>query len=289
MVSKEQEKKMIEETIKLVNLFLQTNASDIELEKLTGISSSTVGRRLTNKQRILAAFPFSGEDVYKEIMLRRKNNLHKAKVLGGQTSMINNIYLKDEIGKFVGSHKLRLDVFYDDADKQMMFLLHLALTFRLKPSSISDLFQIDEKELLEKLVIISGNAYNSLLFLIYHETFDQNVAKTNVVSYYRDLLNAKRKKDDATQKELLNKVTDALASEIIASKKSLEDFTLDELEVLLRYQLKYTLSIIDLANTFNIDAKIYEERVPFILEHNPDLKERYEFIISFNLSSGGRK
>ena len=39
MVSKVQNEKILEETKMLVNLFLETNESDIELSKRTGISS----------------------------------------------------------------------------------------------------------------------------------------------------------------------------------------------------------------------------------------------------------
>ena len=178
MRSVSQEEKIIRETKELVELFLQTNASDIELSKMTGISSSTVGRRLTNKKRIIQVYGYKiGEEIYNQVMGIRKNNLQKGKKIGGQKSMLNNVYVKDENGKFSGSTKLRVDVIYDDELLQKHFLFHLALTFKAKPKTIADLFQIDEKKLLEDLIGVSMGGYNSLLNLIYHDNSDQELVK----------------------------------------------------------------------------------------------------------------
>ena len=266
MVSSEQEAKMLEETRLLVDLFLKTQESDIALEKRTGISSSTVGRRLTNKKRIINVYGSDiGTSLYEQIMEIRKNNLQKGKKIGGQKSMLNNVYVKDENGKFSGSTKLRLDVIYDGELLQQHFLFHLALTFRAKPKTLADLFQLDEKKLLEDLIGVSLGGYNSLLYLLYHDNTDQDLVKQNIISYYRDLLNAISKKDNEEKARLINLVSDEKASLV---KKSLEEgktnisnLTDDEIEILFRYQIKYVLSVTEVANTFGIDAKIYEMRI----------------------------
>ena len=71
------DEKMIKETRQLVNLFLRTNKSDIELSRMTGISSSTVGRRLTNEFGILKAFPERGAEIYELIKENRQKNLQR--------------------------------------------------------------------------------------------------------------------------------------------------------------------------------------------------------------------
>jgi len=289
MVSREQEAKMLEETKLLVDLFLKTQESDIDLEKRTGISSSTVGRRLTNKKRIIQVYGYKiGEEIYNQVMGIRKNNLQKGKKIGGQKSMLNNVYVKDENGKFSGSTKLRVDVIYDDELLQKHFLFHLALTFKAKPKTIADLFQIDEKKLLEDLIGVSMGGYNSLLNLIYHDNSDQELVKQNIISYYRELLYAISKKDNEEKIRLINMVSDEKASLV---KKSLEDGTVntasltdEDVEVLFRYQIKYALSVTEVANTFGLDAKIYEMRISSLkaLEEKNTLDSISDF-------PGGRK
>lgn len=290
MVSREQEAKMLEETKLLVDLFLKTQESDIDLEKRTGISSSTVGRRLTNKKRIIQVYGYKiGEEIYNQVMGIRKNNLQKGKKIGGQKSMLNNVYVKDENGKFSGSTKLRVDVIYDDELLQKHFLFHLALTFKAKPKTIADLFQIDEKKLLEDLIGVSMGGYNSLLNLIYHDNSDQELVKQNIISYYRELLYAISKKDNEEKIRLINMVSDEKASLV---KKSLEDGTVntasltdEDVEVLFRYQIKYALSVTEVANTFGLDAKIYEMRISSLKA----LEEEKNALDSISDFPGGRK
>ena len=290
MVSREQEAKMLEETKLLVDLFLKTQESDIDLEKRTGISSSTVGRRLTNKKRIIQVYGYKiGEEIYNQVMGIRKNNLQKGKKIGGQKSMLNNVYVKDENGKFSGSTKLRVDVIYDDELLQKHFLFHLALTFKAKPKTIADLFQIDEKKLLEDLIGVSMGGYNSLLNLIYHDNSDQELVKQNIISYYRELLYAISKKDNEEKIRLINMVSDEKASLV---KKSLEDGTVntasltdEDVEVLFRYQIKYALSVTEVANTFGLDAKIYEMRISSLKA----LEEENYALDSISDFPGGRK
>ena len=290
MVSREQEAKMLEETKLLVDLFLKTQESDIDLEKRTGISSSTVGRRLTNKKRIIQVYGYKiGEEIYNQVMGIRKNNLQKGKKIGGQKSMLNNVYVKDENGKFSGSTKLRVDVIYDDELLQKHFLFHLALTFKAKPKTIADLFQIDEKKLLEDLIGVSMGGYNSLLNLIYHDNSDQELVKQNIISYYRELLYAISKKDNEEKIRLINMVSDEKASLV---KKSLEDGTVntasltdEDVEVLFRYQIKYALSVTEVANTFGLDAKIYEMRISSLKA----LDEENYALDSISDFPGGRK
>ena len=290
MVSREQEAKMLEETRLLVDLFLKTQESDIDLEKRTGISSSTVGRRLTNKKRIIQVYGYKiGEEIYNQVMGIRKNNLQKGKKIGGQKSMLNNVYVKDENGKFSGSTKLRVDVIYDDELLQKHFLFHLALTFKAKPKTIADLFQIDEKKLLEDLIGVSMGGYNSLLNLIYHDNTDQELVKQNIISYYRELLYAVSKKDNEEKIRLINMVSDEKASLV---KKSLEggivntaSLTDEDVEVLFRYQIKYALSVTEVANTFGLDAKIYEMRISSLKA----LEEEKNTLDSISDFPGGRK
>lgn len=274
MVSSEQKLKIVKETKLLVELFLKTKHSDTELAKITGISSSTVGRRLTNKERIAEAFTRNGEEIYKTVMSLRKKNLLRGKIIGGQASMLNNVYTNKE-GDFIENTKLRLDIIYDDLKMQMKFLFHLALTFKAKPELLASLFQIDEKEILTQLILVSGKAYSSLLYLLYHDNTNQEVARNNIITFYKDLLNAIRKRDVVTKKDLIESITDNKVSKILKKDIDINNMTDEEIFSILNYQLKYSLDITNLVNTLKINGLTYQKRVELFIQNQPELKTKY--------------
>ena len=75
-------------------------------------------------------------------------------------------------------------------------------------------------------------------------------------------------------------------------KKSLEDGTVntasltdEEVEVLFKYQIKYALAVTEVANTFGLDAKIYEMRISSLKA----LEEEKNALDSISDFPGGRK
>jgi len=278
MTNEVQEIKKVKDLQLLVPLFLKTRESDIELSKKTGISSSTVGRRLTDKDYIIKAFPDNGEEIYNQIMQLRKDNLHKAKIRGGQTSMLNYIYTKDENGKFKGCTKLRLDVIFDDEEKQMEFLIHLMLTFRVKLSLIEQMFQIN-KNLLKRKLSEDIKFFDALSYLNFNDETNQEEARENVRYFYKELHNAF--KDNIKKNILFNMISDEKINIIKNSNKSIDILSNDEIISILKYQLKYALNNDQLVNEFNMDMEKYRERIQVVLLENELLNQRYNDLMNY--------
>ena len=273
---------IVDETRKLVELFIQTNASDIELSNITGISSSTVGRRLTNLDYIKAAFPEKGNELYDFIKVKRKQNLQKGKALGGQVTLLNHVYNDEEK---VESTKLRLDVLYNTKEKQYSFLKHAALTFRLHLDTLSNLFSIKEEEILENFVGNAGGSYEAITFLFYHDGKNQKIAKENFISYYRELLNAISNKDKEAKKRLIEQIGDSKAIEFRNKERAInEKITDEEMMTLLRYQLKYALTALNMKSIFGINRQNYQRRIQILLENDPELRSDYEYLADYNSS-----
>ena len=270
MVNTKKEQKILDETILLVKMFLKTNLSDIELSNKTHISSSTVGRRLTNKKVILKCFPSNGEKIYELIREKRKDNLKKAKVLGSLTSKINN---NESISN------LRLDAVYRNKTDQVKFLSHIALYFRAKLPLLSTLFNISEKELLNDLIVNNNSFYESLLYLFYQDNFDQELAKSRIIEYYKDKINAISKKDAEMHSYLINLIGDSKVAYFKLNHKSLDSN--EDAMNLLMYQLKYALSNDKMREKFELDENDYINKVENIIKDKEELKERYKSLVSF--------
>ena len=272
----ENESKRIEETKLLVNLFLESFSNDEVLSQMTGISKSTVGRRLIDKDYICKAFPINGEELYELIREKRQENKHSGNVLGGQTTLLNHAYTMDESGKLAGNTKLRLDCLYKHPLSQYKFLLHAALTFRLHLDTLSSLFQIDEQVLSEELYKVAKGAYESLNYLFLHDGKDQLKARDNFLIYYRQLLNAIREKDEVEKKRLLEVISDAKVIEFKKNHKLNGRLSDDDILTLVNYQLKYALYGDTIEYTFDISRKTYQKRVNELLENYPEIKREYE-------------
>lgn len=284
MLSEKQLKKTLDETKLLVELFLETNKSDIELSEITGISSSTVGRRLTNRDYILRTYPENGLEIYERVMANRRSNLHKGKILGGQTSILNNLPIRDSNNKFQGSMpKLKLDIVYSEPEKQHQLLRHIALTFRAKLPLLSTLFGLSEEELLKILYVPYTNT-ESINYLLYTDKTDQEVAMEKILAFYRDLLNAVRSKDRKSMALLIRSVSDYDASQVIKNRKPSEPITDSEFSVIIKHQLKYSLTRGEVSKIF--DTNLYNggfsDSIARFLEANPELRERYEALMEYN-------
>ena len=282
MKSREQEEKILKETKLLVELFLETGLSDIELSKQTGISSSTVGRRLTNAFNIKKIYPDNGDELYEQIMFKRQENLHNGKVLGGQISVIRNTPLKDRNGKFKGSFsKLRLDFFYQNKEKQMKLLKHMALTFRAKPPLLSELFGFTEEEIINYLYESTPNSL-SIKYLIENDFSDQMDAKDKIIAFYCDLLDAAKGFDVERVNELIKRVFDFHAHEVIIKRKNNELLNSDDFGEIVKYQLKYALKQKDVCSIFGLEPNYFRTRLSKYLAENEELKERYNALTDFN-------
>lgn len=245
----------------LIDLFLKTNSSDIELSKMTGISASTIGRRLINEQVYRICFGNNYLETYERVRKNRQDNLQKGKEIGGQTTFLNHGYLKNQDGEFNGPiPKLRLDYLIEGTKlSEENFLRRIALHFRLQPATLAKLFQIDEKSILDSWSDKSGFAYKSLLYLITMDTTNQMLAQELFMSFYIDALNARKNKNVKRLVELLNIILDKKALELM--KREPHSKINDEaIGTMISYQLKYALSTSSTAKLFNANKTSFSAR-----------------------------
>ena len=112
------------------------------------------------------------------------------------------------------------------------------------------------------------------------------------MNYYRELLDAVRHKDAEEKKRLISIIGDSKAAELKKRHKTGEPLTEEDIEILIKYQLKYALTSHDVAYIFEIDRNNYQKRVYKFLDANEQLRKEYECLINYNSSkytSGGRR
>lgn len=183
--------------------------------------------------------------------------------------------------------KLRLDL-YKDKEKQIKFLLHIALTFRLLPETLAELFQLSIDEV-KNMLYKSEVAYEGLDYLVNHEFYDQTQAKEKFIMFYSTLIRAIKSGDKDKVKDMLNSLYDVRAIYLAKNKKKGDPLTEEDIKAILYYQVKYGISYKSLLDIFGINPNTFQTRFLPLLEEYPDLKWRYEHLTDFMFSKGGRK
>ena len=287
--------KAINELLLLLDLFLKTNASDKELSEKTGISSSTVGRRLVDEELMVAAFPSKSEEEIHEIYLKvkelRQKNLATAKVLGGQHSILNNVFLRSERGNFMGSGKINLKIFSNSKEYQDKILWHIAHTFSLHPDTLSSIFNLDATEIRAILIKTRPEFSRTHEYLCMHDITDQITAKKNFLEFYNQFLNAVKTKNMVRKKELLDYLTDAEFMALRQKRKNQDPNILseEELKIMLRQHFKYALTYRHIATFYNVSVWTYRYSLDKYLRlpENVNLKQCYLALSNFNFESRG--
>ena len=100
--------------------------------------------------------------------------------------------------------------------------------------------------------------------------------------YYHSLLNAARNKDLEERKRLVALIGDSKAVELKKRRNPGDKFTEEDLETLIRYQLKYALTATDLAYIFEINRSTFQKNVKKFLEGREELKKEYEYLMDYN-------
>lgn len=280
MLSEKQYQNIVDETKKLVELFIRLNASDIELSRLTGISSSTVGRRLTNHDMICAAFEESGERIYNYIKEKRQENLAQAKLVGGRTSAFMALSEDNNEKREYDGVKLSLNILGDNLTQQYTNLLHMILCFKISLKYVSQAFIIPEKELYYNLArVTNNNSFKALGSIINSKDPASNISKEKFLNFYRELIQAKIINDYGRITQLMSIIND---SDVINIKNRDKEIPMTDNDIMsiFGYQVKYSLSNEEVAMDLGMTGSYYTDRLMAILNTNEELKTIYDDLMA---------
>ena len=273
---------------KLVEIFLQNNFSDKELSGITGISASTVGRRLINKNMIIDVFNDEknkleytnnsndsyGEFIYRLVKNRRKENSYKGRSKGGQKAMTKNGYVKNNKGKYVMFKDFNLDKIFKDDNSKYKFLCLCCLTFRVKPSNVFKIVNIDVDLLCKNIKLYNKSFSRSLDYLEMFDKTAQNTALINFRNFYCKLVDAIKDGNKIMVHDLMNYLNDSDFNNI----KDVDDSNFD---IIINYQIKYAYSIDDMSQILNIKGNDYANLIKKYLQEHKSWQDKYYNLLKF--------
>jgi len=157
----------------------------------------------------------------------------------------------------------------------------LILEYRLSLDTISELFNIDKKEIYNRLMEIKKpNVRNAMVYILNYETkekglIDQKEARKNATMF---LLRFKREKDTKSKLKLINSLNDITEIERIASKKHY-DRTEEEINKIIKYRYKYCISLNNIEKIFDISRKVLSQKEKNI---EGNFKDRLELLSTYS-------
>ena len=289
MSIEERKKYYDQRLVEIVKCLIVTNGTNFEIANTLGLTKSTVNKNIINQERIISLFDLKeneieglpldsnfdsyGEFIWNEV--RKRKSEHKER--GKQKSKYKEFYQN----KVRFEPLINLEELYATEDKQYSFLTSSALTFRLDLETLSRLVGKDVDTVSSKVFYYRGSLEMSLKYLFYYENNNQEVALQNFLIYYQKLILAKKNGNKKELEELIKVIGDGNVKQILAVPSAINTLLDKEIDAIIEYQLKYSLSNAAIRRMFHFDVNNYVNRAKERLLGNPVMESRMNQLIEY--------
>lgn len=275
--------------IAIVKYFLETNGTNPDVANKFGLTVSVINRNLIDQERIIRLFDLKeneiewlpldskfdsyGEFIWHEIRLRKRMNSSRG------IEVYRKIFVNKEVKEF--NALINLNDLYASEERQYTFLVSAALTFRMGLENLARLIGKDINLVESKIFYYRANLSSSLNYLFYYANYDQNKALQDFLTYYNKLLETKNGKDKKGLIELINVIGDNKIKRFLVTPVDIDSLSLEELEDIVNYQLKYALDYLSICRMFHFKKHIYYDRVKKILGNKPELEKKMDQLMKY--------
>lgn len=174
-----------------------------------------------------------------------------------------------------------LEIMFPNGPKRKQIVSLCVLAFQLSLETLEELLGIDKEILYNNLAVANGNLGSHIDFIFKHYCETQDVAKEKFIKFYERLLRAFRYRNKKLFIAILSEIDDSCVVNLKNNHKLGSSYTDEEILMIVKYQIKYSLTIQSLLNTFHISKKVYSRRLKEILPNYPDLQMKFEFLMDF--------
>lgn len=177
--------------------------------------------------------------------------------------------------------------------KRTSFLTNCILTFGLRLNTLSYLLGKDVDTLAKE--IQSGNSmYTFVSNVSNHGMKNQREALIEFEDFFERLKVASLTNDKNKISVVLEEISDKEAKKIAQRDLSkVKQFTEEEILILLKYQIKYMLSAMQMETIFHIENSNYARKVRKLQDKYPKLVSYFDYLLDFylmkKLESQGRR
>lgn len=174
-----------------------------------------------------------------------------------------------------------LEIMFPNGPKRKQIVSLCVITFQLSLETLEELLGIDKEILYNNLAVANGNLGSHIDFIFKHYCETQDVAKEKFIKFYERLLRAFRYRNKKLFIAILSEIDDSYVVNLKNNHKLGSSYTDEEILMIVKYQIKYSLTMQSLLNTFHISKKVYTARLKEILPNYSDLQTKFEFLMDF--------
>lgn len=174
----------------------------------------------------------------------------------------------------------QLTQLFPDKNKRGNFLVKVILTFGIRVGALSKVLNVDSAELNQE-VSSCGTSYATSLTLVLEKGMkNQEVASAEVQNYFNSLLWAAKKKNVEEIKKNMEVISDKDALELLNKIKKGHYIAWKDEEIItmLKYQIKYMFTSMDIERIFHIENTNYARKVRALPSEYSSLISDFDYL-----------
>ena len=235
-----------------------------------------------DKEKIIELLNIISDKDAMSVIKKRKNGVNR---LSEEDVLI---ILKYQL-KYLLMNIKYLYLMFPTKEKRNIFLSQCILTFGLNLDAISMLTGFDKETLYNELINRGTKYYESVQRVFKNGMKRQDIAINDFLDFYNRLCQAYEAKDREAISIILHELSDKKAINLAKRPATIKTLTDEQILVILKYQIKYMLSVTQTADIFKLDRHGYAKRVRKLEDDYTNLVSDFNYISDFYYNSNSHK
>ena len=249
--------RLVEDAKIVLKYFLEYKFTPFEIAKITGITEEVVVNILSDTSLIKEIYPNNKNIIYQIL-----------EIFAYQNRIIKLCFLPMVLNIFTGKEKWH-------------FLAMLILTFRLHLNEVADDLKMDAEELYENLEKYNPNLKKSFNYLFNGDHYSQDIANKRLINFISEYYTAYQNNDEERLQKLTMFINDGEYYDFFKNYHQ-EQFTNEQLLILINYQIKYGLQINEVVMPLKVSKTKYLDPVKFYTIDKEDLQIQLANLSNYN-------
>lgn len=169
---------------------------------------------------------------------------------------------------------------FPNKNKRSNFLIKVILTFGIRLDALSKVLSVDSEKLYRDIYSCGTSYATSLLFVLKKGMKKQDVASAEVQNYFNNLFLAAKKKNVEEIKKIMEVISDKEALELLNKINNSRHIVWkdEEIMIMLKYQIKYMLTSMDIERIFHIENTNYARKVRALPSEYSSLISDFDYL-----------
>ncbi len=270
-----------ERILEAYRLLVAENKTVIEIVDILGTTEFTIYRDLTKRLKELNSI--APEIVSDEMLTKVASTLKK--------------HSSDNITEAKEPIKIELlTSMFPNEEKRRNFLVNCVLTFGLRAETLAMILNESVEVVSKKMLYESTSFYENINLVFQHSMKRQDIALENFEKFYQKLTKAYLSGNKTQIKNVLLEITDQDVKSLLKRKPfDAKKMTSEEILIILKYQIKYMISLEMINKIFELERHFYANKVRNLGDEYSDLISDFNYLCDyyqwqFQISGGtGRK